>query len=412
MSDDKPPTSTQLSRLMGDVQNQASVPVGAHLDDDALVDYSMQAISAEDVARMDEHLASCEQCSVRMAHLADISEAWRGATGDARLEALSARVRHAIDVEDQAGPSPVGERVIGAVRGLWSRADWNRRIQTLRLGADSLAKSLTMTPSALHFGGTPDAAAPVEAGLFAAGEPTAFSCSALFMRNGRELPEAAEIYWGHEIWLVQVPCVLLHPHADCRSIGLVVGFPDQDVEVIDVAPRPVLVPGRAELLPPLLVVDLGTSMPLRPESPSLSSGGPSWPMVLDLGWNGSMTPPDLTVALTPSVQDLGFDSGVQLAVSADLIGRLSSPVLACPVESAAAGFREAWFVFAADSSLREIQGNIWLTVVADKFAPDLTIRLQPWTTIRGLNGVPARLAGEALIMPVRKVDSVDEQTER
>lgn len=88
-------TSRQVDGLLHDVRDLPAEPVGAHLQDDEFDEYAAETLGPDDVARIDAHLESCAECVERMEHLLTVSEAWGGASGDARLSALSHRILEA-----------------------------------------------------------------------------------------------------------------------------------------------------------------------------------------------------------------------------------------------------------------------------------------------------------------------------
>src|SRR4051812_45381221 len=90
----------QADRLIDEVHGLPVEPVGPHLESDELVEYSMGALSSEQLARMDTHLASCDDCSARIEHLLTVAEAWRGADGQRRLRGLSQRILEKLDAAE------------------------------------------------------------------------------------------------------------------------------------------------------------------------------------------------------------------------------------------------------------------------------------------------------------------------
>jgi len=84
-------TTKQLDRLMTDIHAALTEPVGDHLSDDEFIGYAMETLTAEEVQRIDEHLASCADCAEGMEQLVAASEVWRGEQGEQRLAALRQR---------------------------------------------------------------------------------------------------------------------------------------------------------------------------------------------------------------------------------------------------------------------------------------------------------------------------------
>ncbi len=84
-------TQKKTDELMADLKAAAGTG-GEHLSDDDFVGYSMQTLTPAEVARVDEHLTSCAECTRGIERMVAASQAWRGREGEQRLEALRRRI--------------------------------------------------------------------------------------------------------------------------------------------------------------------------------------------------------------------------------------------------------------------------------------------------------------------------------
>jgi hypothetical protein len=94
-------TTTQVDRLLGDIRARPAQPVGDHLSDDECIGYAMETLPAEQVARVDTHLAACPDCAIEMERLLEASEAWCGEPGKQRLAALRERLIGQLPTSEQ-----------------------------------------------------------------------------------------------------------------------------------------------------------------------------------------------------------------------------------------------------------------------------------------------------------------------
>jgi hypothetical protein len=88
-------TAGQVRQLLDDVTRVPSTVLGDHLTDGQFVAASMDPpeLERDVLAQVEQHLASCSECSDRMEHLLTVSEAWRGPAGEQRLAEVSQRIR-------------------------------------------------------------------------------------------------------------------------------------------------------------------------------------------------------------------------------------------------------------------------------------------------------------------------------
>lgn len=84
--------TNQVDRLLADVGDLPSQPVGDHLSDDEFIGLAMETLPAQQVERIDTHLAACPDCAMEMERLLEAAEAWRGEPGKQRLAALRERL--------------------------------------------------------------------------------------------------------------------------------------------------------------------------------------------------------------------------------------------------------------------------------------------------------------------------------
>ena len=93
-----PITPAQLRRLADDIKALPNQPEGDHPTDEELVAYAMESseLDSDKMRTMDAHFASCEKCAAEIQRLLDVSEAWRGPAGKARLASLSQRIRSTV----------------------------------------------------------------------------------------------------------------------------------------------------------------------------------------------------------------------------------------------------------------------------------------------------------------------------
>jgi hypothetical protein len=108
-------TANQLNQLIADVRTVPAEPVGDHLSDDLFIGYATETLTMEEVQQIDQHLASCPDCTAEMEPLVAASEVWRGEPGKQRLAALRERLQEHLRPVTLPGP-PLRERL----------ADWLR----------------------------------------------------------------------------------------------------------------------------------------------------------------------------------------------------------------------------------------------------------------------------------------------
>ena len=363
-----------LRRLHADLTRTSAGPADAHLSDDDFLEYSMDSTAPSDLPRVDAHLSSCARCADRMEHLLSLAEAWTGSGGEQRTAALAERIHVELARRGGAATAPPG--LLADARRLWEALHQqvpDLRAFPMRFGS-GMSRSLSLSPALAHFGSEERPASLDGAATFLIGSPEAFALSDLYCRSGRDLPNEAEVFWGHEVWLIHVPVsVAVEQPLAALAVGVSLRLPGEAVEVVDVLPRS----------------DLAAT----------ALGGLS-PLVVDVGWDGSFRTRDEGLVPQGELHVVG-GGRVQNVQRADLVGRLTAHVLALPVDSAASGIGQAWFVWRPGNLLTTTVGGVWMTVVTDKHREDLEVETEPWVTIRGLTGVPTRLVSEPARFLVR-----------
>lgn len=87
------PKAKQAERLLTDLHALTPPPTtGDHLSDEAFVNYITETMTAEDLERADQHLATCPECSTQMEKLLTASQAWEGEQGTQHLAELRAQI--------------------------------------------------------------------------------------------------------------------------------------------------------------------------------------------------------------------------------------------------------------------------------------------------------------------------------
>ncbi|HLG54938.1 MAG TPA: hypothetical protein VI485_06380 [Vicinamibacterales bacterium] len=230
-----------------------------------------------------------------------------------------------------------------------------------------------MPPSSLYFGGDRQSDGVEDLGLSFVSAPKAYAITGLLTANGRSLPEEADIFWGHEIWLIQLPWLMV-PGRDgsgARSIGLSVRFPEQAVEIVDCLPR---------------------------------GSTPDQVTTVDVSWAGRIANPENDSALVePDALRLDFDADIRLYTDATMLGRLTYSRSNTKVLSAVVGVAEALWVLQPPDPYMGAVGTMWLTAITDKHVARLNIEVRSWIEMTGLNNVPARLVAEPVTLEVTLV---------
>jgi hypothetical protein len=125
-------TADQVDRLLSDVRASQTAPIGDHLSDDESIGYAMGSLTADEVQRVDEHLASCPDCAAEAERLLSASDVWSGQQGASRLASLQGRVRKEIETEvvpEMDRPISLSERLRGLVARLVGRRRGARAIE-------------------------------------------------------------------------------------------------------------------------------------------------------------------------------------------------------------------------------------------------------------------------------------------
>lgn len=87
-------TPEQLEKLISNI-----LSTDAHLDNEKIVGYMMNRLSAEDVKQIESHLENCYECATIIEQLHQVSSAWEGETGAERLAKLRERTLHGVPRE-------------------------------------------------------------------------------------------------------------------------------------------------------------------------------------------------------------------------------------------------------------------------------------------------------------------------
>jgi hypothetical protein len=120
-----PIKASELGRLAKDLEEAPSKPSGQHLPEEHMVAYSIDPaqLSPEERSRFEFHLASCDECGAAMEHLLDVSEAWQGAAGEARLARLSERILAGSGATSGSGVRGGAGAIRNAFDELWALVD-------------------------------------------------------------------------------------------------------------------------------------------------------------------------------------------------------------------------------------------------------------------------------------------------
>jgi hypothetical protein len=387
MDDDILPSGAPLDKLLADLRAIRDVPSGAHLEEEILIDFACETLPPGDVAHVEEHLATCAQCSDLAANLLDIADGWKGEAGEQRLAMLRQRAYDAGILREPQ--SPVARAIAhlakmpAALESL-SRT-WNARLSGTAMSssriqaATGLAGSLRTAPSALYFGGDQRAASADDFGASLISPPKAYAITDLFTANGRTLPEDADIFWAHEVWLIQLPWLIVPRRTDVNyeSIGVSVRFPGHPVEIVDVVPRVDLLRTPLKLAGHLVVIDIH--------------------------WSGRVSLPNDALSLGADVVPLDVDADVRLSTGPTMLGRLSYSAPPANVVAASAGLAEALWVLRPAYGLVGAASTMWMTAITDKHVDRLQMEVRLWIEVKGLNDVPARLPAEPLNLEVTLV---------
>jgi hypothetical protein len=367
---EQPPGDAELRRLLADVRAVASQAVGSHLIDDEAVRYVAGAMPREQAAAVERHVASCDRCAIEIERLLDIGEAWQGRAGEARLERLRVLLREA---RAAARPAPDCFARLAVLAKGAAAAVWNGPLlgspdlRAATLGPVSLGTSGLMTlPSSQYFGGEQTEAASDWGTAFAA-PASVNAVSDLYTAHGRELPDEAEIFWRHEIWLLQVPISVV-PRAGTavESVAIRLRVPHEPVHFVDVLPR-------------------------GEPSPS-SKAGSDVVAAADLRWNGRADAAAGTRALSDDVVRLESGLTLRPAAEAAYVGRIGVPLLAPGRRLATVATGEAVLVFETSPEFAGGMGCICATLLAEHHVARVPIEVDVSLTVRGVNDVPVRAA--------------------
>ncbi len=320
-----------------------------------------------------EHVSGCPQCQRGLAlvwrsvhpsatELAEYRAGQAANAGALRIHLEEDRCAPCAQALDSA-PVRLHSALLRLPREARNRMQrWGTALQEAALGySGPLGASLEVVPSALSFGGEE---LPVEAAgwnVSLVATPTCQALSELYVRNGRSLPEEAEVYWGHEIWLVTfAAAVTLAGENAPSACGIEIRLPDSDASVIDVLPRP------------RFFVDSETGSAC----------------IADLGWNGTLLPRGRWRSLDRV--EAAPDVTVELAAEPDILGAIAFPVSASAV--AAIPGAEAAHVYLTGSP-EHLGGvhTVCLLMVTDKYTERVRCQVEIYTRTPGRNGVPTWL---------------------
>lgn len=147
-------TGHQLRRLADDARTMSRDAIGEHVTHEEAVGLSMEPpeLSPEAMARVELHLASCDECSTRMEHLLAVSQEWRGQAGEKRLAEVSQRIREAFIGAPLAAPQAAAAGAIGKLKeAVESLNEWFHQVPrfSAALGPVSGASLDRPSPDAL-----------------------------------------------------------------------------------------------------------------------------------------------------------------------------------------------------------------------------------------------------------------------
>lgn len=248
--------------------------------------------------------------------------------------------------------------------------------------------------------GSPDAAYE-DLKLRVGRRPIARSLSSMYCEGGRELPQEYEVFWGHELWLVEhsVGVVSFGSGTGMKDhveqLCVEVAFPD-DVTVVEVLPQPKFVSSE-------------------------SSGGSC---DADIGLNGRASVPSVPVsrhqtATSNDERPRGarlalhqWQSGVQsFGAVLDAPGlkpppvvcRVSFEMLTSDVQAIGIGHSAAEYVFSRSRVDRKLVGNQLMAevVLVDKHETTLNCTARVQAVVAGLNDVPTRLRSDWIPITIK-----------
>jgi len=102
------PLNPELAeKLIRQVLCLPASPVGPHLDDADFVDYEGGLFSASEQLRIDDHLASCADCSTKMLNFYDVMTDWEGPEGEQRIGLLRQRLLTHQETAGMSAPADV-----------------------------------------------------------------------------------------------------------------------------------------------------------------------------------------------------------------------------------------------------------------------------------------------------------------
>lgn len=123
----------QIDRLLEDVLNLPTTPIGEHMSDDECVGYVLGTLAARDIDQIDEHLLSCFDCTAVMERLLAAADAWQGEAAAQQL----LHTRESLRTTLHLARTQLWWQVVGVV--VFSAAHLARtRRQGMRFQADTL----------------------------------------------------------------------------------------------------------------------------------------------------------------------------------------------------------------------------------------------------------------------------------
>jgi hypothetical protein len=251
--------------------------------------------------------------------------------------------------------------------------------------ADARNRRLLQWPSRQTLGGEP--ARDLERGgvqLRIGRKPLARSLQTLYRSRGRIVPDDYEVFWGHELWLVDhtVGIIRYDGSEDIDHLCCELAFPD-DVTVVEVLPQPRFISetggrhaceadiglnGRASVLSGSRTQDAGTSSSTFARGARLAM------------YDG---PPAILAAPTADPRERD-----------PLLGRVSFDVMTPHVQAIGAGDNASQYVFSRHTAPLTGYQSMLAVLLVNKHARELHCSARLQAVMTGLNGVPVRMRSE------------------
>ena len=94
-------TTGRLERLRSEIlSTPASDVVAAHLSADEFVHYSLDALSSEEMDKIDLHLEACPDCLTQIERLLSAAEEWESPQAIARFKQKQAEILKVVPAQD------------------------------------------------------------------------------------------------------------------------------------------------------------------------------------------------------------------------------------------------------------------------------------------------------------------------